>query len=522
MAVDISIDRIRDLPAAQAARRGDKVAMRFEGATTTYGEFETRCNRVANALIAAGLEPQSRVAWVSKNTDTFYEMLFGAAKANCVLVPVNWRLAPAEISYIVNDAQARMLMVGADFAELAAAALGDLPTVETGIAVDGDHAEWQAYTGWRDAQGDTDPNVPHAPDDTAMQMYTSGTTGHPKGAELSHRNLMASANAATADIGDWSPADVSQVVMPQFHIAGTVWGLVGLYAGAEGVVMRDVDPPAILQSIQNDRITKSFMVPAVILFLLQQPTCQNTDFSSLELLVYGASPIPMDLLRNAMAAFGCGFGQVYGLTETTGAVTYLGPEHHTAEGSERMKSCGAAMSGVEMAILDPYGKFMPPGEIGEIACRTALNMKGYYNKPDATKNAIRDGWFHSGDAGYMDADGYVYIYDRVKDMIISGGENIYPAEVESALFGHPAVADVAVIGVPDETWGEQVKAIVVKAPDADVSADDLINFTRERIAHYKAPKTVDFIDALPRNPSGKILKRTLREPYWEGHEKQVV
>jgi len=310
--------------------------------------------------------------------------------------------------------------------------------------------------------------------------------------------------------------------MPQFHIAGTMWGIIGLYAGAEGVVMRDVVPAAILESIQRDRITKAFMVPAVILFLLQQPTCKDTDFSSLELIVYGASPMPMDLLRNAIKALGCGFAQVYGLTETTGAITYLGAEEHTADGSERMKSCGLPIGDVEVAIFDPMDKPVPTGEIGEIVCRTALNMKGYWNKPDATANAIRNGWFHSGDAGYMDADGYVYIYDRVKDMIISGGENIYPAEVESALFGHPAVADVAVIGVPDATWGEQVKAIVVKAPGADVDADALIAYTRERIAHYKAPKSVDFVDALPRNPSGKILKRTLREPYWEGHERQVV
>jgi len=522
MAIDIAIDGIRDLPAAQAAKRGDKIALRFEGRTTTYGEFERRCNQVANALIAEGLPPQSRIALIAKNSDHFYELLFGAAKANCVLVPVNWRLAPPEISYIINDAQARLLLVGGEFADLTEDHTTELPTVAKIIGMDEAHGAWPAFTDWRDAQGDSDPHITFRPDDTVVQMYTSGTTGHPKGTELTHANLLASTVGGTDGIGAWSAADISQVVMPQFHIAGTMWGIIGLYAGAEGVVMRDVVPAAILESIQRDRITKAFMVPAVILFLLQQPTCKDTDFSSLELIVYGASPMPMDLLRNAIKTLGCGFAQVYGLTETTGAITYLGAEEHTADGSERMKSCGLPIGDVEVAIFDPMDKPVPTGEIGEIVCRTALNMKGYWNKPDATANAIRNGWFHSGDAGYMDADGYVYIYDRVKDMIISGGENIYPAEVESALFGHPAVADVAVIGVPDATWGEQVKAIVVKAPGADVDADALIAYTRERIAHYKAPKSVDFVDALPRNPSGKILKRTLREPYWEGHERQVV
>jgi len=244
-------------------------------------------------------------------------------------------------------------------------------------------------------------------------------------------------------------------------------------------------------------------------------------FSALELIAYGASPAPIELLRNALKVFGCGFAQVYGLTETTGAITYLPPEDHQADAVERLKSCGKPMTGVEVRIVDAGGREVATGEVGEVICRTPQIMLGYWNLPDASRLAIRDGWFHTGDAGYMDRDGYIYIYDRVKDMIVSGGENIYPAEVESALFGHPAVADVAVIGVPDDKWGEQVKAIVVPKPGASVTDREIIDFARERIAHYKAPRSVDFVEALPRNPSGKILKRELRKPYWADRDRQV-
>ena len=226
-------------------------------------------------------------------------------------------------------------------------------------------------------------------------------------------------------------------------------------------------------------------------------------------------------MRDALKAFGCGLAQVYGLTETTGAITYLAPEDHDEKVGERLKSCGKPMGDIEMRVVNAGGKDMPVGEVGEIITRSPQNMIGYWHEPEATSRAIRDGWFHTGDAGYLDKDGYVYIYDRVKDMIISGGENIYPAEVESALFGHPAVADVAVIGIPDDTWGEAVKAIVVKKQGANVTAEELIAYARERIAHFKAPRSVDFVDTLPRTPTGKILKRALRKPFWTGQERQV-
>jgi long-chain acyl-CoA synthetase len=397
----------------------------------------------------------------------------------------------------------------------------ELKSVRRIIALDGENKSWTGYADWIAAQSASDPNMEIAPDHCAIQMYTSGTTGHPKGAQLTHVGLLPLLKGILGQIGDWHENDVSLVCMPLFHIGGSGWALVGLYRGIDSVLTRDADPGVILRVIPEFRITKAFVVPALLLFLLQHPQCRTTDFSSLDLIVYGASPAPVDLVRNALKAFGCDLAQVYGLTETTGAITYLPPEDHDESALDRLKSCGKPMAGVEIRIVDASGKEVATGEVGEIITRSAQNMPGYWNQPEATRRAIRGDWFYTGDAGYLDKDGYVYIYDRVKDMIISGGENIYPAEVESALFSHPAVADVAVIGVPDEKWGEAVKAFVVKRPGAEVTADELIGFARERIAGYKTPRSVDFVDTLPRTPTGKILKRELRKPFWASQERQV-
>jgi fatty-acyl-CoA synthase len=263
------------------------------------------------------------------------------------------------------------------------------------------------------------------------------------------------------------------------------------------------------------------MVPAAMQFVVRQPRAREVDFSKLKYMLYGASPIPAALLKECIEVFGCGFVQMYGMTETTGTIVALPPEDHV-EGLERMRSAGKALPGIELAILDADGNKLPPGEVGEIATRSGSNMVGYWNLPDATAKTLdSEGWLRTGDAGYMDRDGYLYIHDRIKDMIISGGENIYPAEVESAICDHPDVAEVAVIGVPDEKWGEAVKAIVVMKPGKKATPSDIINFTRERIAGFKTPKSVDFIEALPRNASGKILRRHLRDPYWAGKDRQV-
>jgi long-chain acyl-CoA synthetase len=512
---------IGDVTRHHARTRPDRVAIHFEGRRVTFAELDRRANQLANGLIGEGVQPQGRVAVLAKNDPSFFTLWFGAAKADVVLVPVNFRLAPPEVAYVIADAGAEVLFVSADFYPIVEKAAGELKSVRRIIALDGGHASWPSYADWLAAQSATDPELPIAREHCAIQMYTSGTTGHPKGAQLSHAGLLALLSGGISQLGDWHDNDVNLVCMPLFHIGGSGWALIGFYRGISTVLTRDADPAAILRLIPEHRITKAFMVPALMLFLLQNPQCSSADLSSLELIVYGASPAPVDLVRNALRMFGCSLEQVYGLTETTGAITWLSPKDHSDENVERLKSCGKPMHGVEIRVVDASGTDVAVGEVGEIITRSPQTMIGYWNQPEATRRAVRDGWFYTGDAGYLDRDGYIYIHDRVKDMIISGGENIYPAEVESALFGHPAVADVAVIGVPDQKWGEAVKALVVKKPDATVTAEELIAFARERIAGYKTPRTVDFVDTLPRTPTGKILKRELRKPFWEGQERQV-
>ncbi len=504
-----------------AAQRPDTPALIFEDQVLNYGALDRRADQVAGGLRAFGLAPGARIAVLAKNQPAFFELLFAAARAGYVLVPVNYRLAGPEVAYVVNDAQATLLFVDAAFAPLIETLLPQMPMLQQVVALDGGHASWLDYRSWRDAA--TSDQAPPAADPGAvvLQMYTSGTTGHPKGAQLSHGNFLTLLPGALREFGKWHADDVSLVCMPLFHIAGAGWGLVGLYLGIPNVLMREVDPAAILALIPRYRVTKTLFVPAVILFLLDAAAKQPVDFSSLDLVAYGASPIPLELLRRAIAVFGCGFVQLYGLTETTGAITVLPAEDHADPTGERLKSCGRPMQGVDLRIVDGEGKPLPAGGIGEVICRTPQLMRGYWHLPEANAQAIRGGWFFTGDAGYLDADGYLYIYDRVKDMIVSGGENIYPAEVESALFGHPAVADVAVIGVPDRKWGEAVKAVVVRRPGASVSEAELIAHARQQIAGYKLPKSVDFVDALPRNPTGKLLKRELRKTYWADQQRQV-
>jgi len=511
---------LADIVRQHAAERPDTAALVHAGRTTSYAELDRAASRVANGLIAEGIGPQARVAHLDKSSDIFFELLFGTAKANAVMVSVNWRLAAPEVLHILNDAQAEILFVGEEFFPVIEKIRDGLKTVGKIVAFGGRHGAWTSFAEWRDRQSAADPQLAVQSGDTAVQFYTSGTTGLPKGAELTNANFAWMFPLWTRT---WllAPGVPNLVCLPMFHIGGAGWGMAGLFAGATNHVVREFVPTEILQLIERERLQVMLLVPAMILFLVQAPQIRETDLSSLRLIVYGAAPIPAELLKQALAIFPCGFQQVYGLTETTGAITLLPPDDHDPADARKLLSCGYAQTGVELRIVGERGEDLPTGTVGEIAVRSPQIMRGYWRLPDATRRAIQGDWFLTGDAGYLDDKGYLYIHDRVKDMIVSGGENIYPAEVESALFGHAAVADVAVIGVPDERWGEAVKAVVVKKPDAEVTAGELITWARERIAGYKLPKSVDFIEALPRNPTGKILKRELRKSYWGDRQRQV-
>jgi long-chain acyl-CoA synthetase len=501
--------------------RPNRLALAYEDRVTDFATLDRVTNQVANGLLAAGLSRQARVAFLDKNSDTFFEMWLGAAKAGMVIAAVNWRLAPPEIAFVIEDSGAEALVIGADFLGVLPALGALVERLKLVLVVDAP-AGHQDARAWIARQDTVDPKVAVGGGDVAIQLYTSGTTGLPKGAMLSHANILAGGRiVAQGALGRWGEDELYLECLPIFHVGGACTGFNTLFVGGGVVILREFEPTKVLDSFAAWPITKAGLVPAMQLILLQHPRCAETDFGRLDTIYYGASPIPLELLKRALATFRCGFIQLYGMTETTGPAVALQPEDHDPAGTARMRSAGRALPGVGLRVVGPGDRDVPVGEVGEILLKGDIVMVGYWKRPEATAASIADGWMHTGDAGYLDADGYVYVHDRVKDMIVSGGENVYPAEVESALFGHPAIADVAVIGVPDEKWGEAVKAVVVLKPGAEVGADDLIAHARARIAGYKCPKSVDFVEVLPRNPSGKLLKRELREPYWAGRERRV-
>jgi long-chain acyl-CoA synthetase len=497
----------------------------------TWAEQYARCSQVAQATLREGVQAGDRLAFLDRNGLAYFDVLFGGAFIGAVNVAVNWRLAPREMAAIIDDSLAGVLVVHTDYLPAIKEMDGGLPHVRR-IVVVGD-AEVAAgfvdqravcFDDWIAGCSTEDPGHVGGPDDICLQLYTSGTTGLPKGVMLSNANLSTAISEAgeTFHIGDDT---VSLVAMPLFHIGGSGWALCAMSRGGRSVILRDVDPSRILSLIADERITEMFLVPAVLMLLLATPAVTSTDLSSVRIIFYGASPIAEDVLVRCMSTFGCSFCQVYGMTETTGAITALQAADHDPDGPRRglLRSAGLPHTSVELRIVDPdTGADAVLGEVGEVWTRSPYNMAGYWRKPDETAATIdARGWLRTGDAGYQDAEGYLYLHDRMKDMIVSGGENIYPAEVENVLLSHLSVADAAVIGVPDEKWGETVMAIVVLAPDTSLDSAEIITHCRDNLAHYKCPTTIVSVDVLPRNPSGKILKRELRAPYWAGKERRI-
>jgi long-chain acyl-CoA synthetase len=515
------------------ARSRPDMEMLVEGETRrSWSEQYRQACRVAQACRRDGVSPGDRIAILDRNGLAYFDLLFGGALIGAVNVAVNWRLAPVEMAAIIEDAASPILVVHPDYLP-ALSLMGDrLTTVERIVVVDAEGAAAPdcsdpraiQYSQWLHGCSEEDPGHVRNPEDVSLQLYTSGTTGLPKGVMLSNANLSTAVSLAGHTFR--IDADtVSLVAMPLFHIGGSGWALCGMSRGGRSVIMRDVDPARLLHLIESERITEMFVVPAVLMMLLATPTLSTADLSSLRHIFYGASPISEDVLVRCMATFGCGFNQVYGMTETTGAITTLMAEDHDPEGPRRhlLRSAGQPHPGVEVRIVDPDSLLDSElGQVGEVWTRSPYNMVGYWRKDEETAATVdAQGWLRTGDAGYCDADGYLYLHDRMKDMIVSGGENIYPAEVENVLLAHPTVVDAAVIGVPDDRWGEAVKAIVVTAPQATFDAAAIMSHCREHLAHYKAPTSVDAVEALPRNPSGKILKRELRAPYWGDRERHI-
>jgi long-chain acyl-CoA synthetase len=513
---------VADLVRVHAAATPDAMAYVLDGREVTYAELDERSSRVAQALQAAGVGAGDRVAILDKNCIEYYEVLFGAAKLNAVLVAVNWRLAPPEAAFIVNDSGAKVLVVGEELVPLLDGFEADLTTAAT-IVVIGDHVRRPSYDAWLAAQEPVDPGAVAGPDDVAFQYYSSGTTGVPKGVQLTNAACFASIRNSR-DLLAFDDRSVSMAVMPQFHVAGGFWGLAALYAGRPCVLQREVDPAGIVRLIEEHRVTHAVFVPALLQFLVQVPGVTEADLTSMQCLVYGASPISEEVLVASVRTFDCDFLQAYGMTETSGGCVFLPPADHDPAGPNRhrLRAAGLAGPGTDIQVVDAELRPVPTGEVGEVLLRTAQNMVGYWNQPEETaRTLVDDGWLRTGDAGYLDEDGYLYIHDRVKDMIISGGENVYPAEVENRLMAHPEIADVAVIGVPHDKWGETPLALVVRTAGSSLSEADVIAWAKDGLAHYKCPTSVEWRADLPRNPSGKLLKVELREPFWKDRSRRV-
>ncbi|MBW2279555.1 MAG: long-chain-fatty-acid--CoA ligase [Deltaproteobacteria bacterium] len=517
--------RLHDFLDYQARERGDAEFAIDERRALTYAQAQADANRLANALAASGLEVGDRIAVLAKNCVEYAVLYNAASKAGVVPVPLNYRLAPPEWEYIVKDAGAKLVIARGELVPALDTVRGGLPDVKQFVALDAEvPAGWQGWADWQKGQPDTEPGRVVGPDDDVYQMYTSGTTGRPKGAVLTHRALSFQLMQALTTMRSEPGARVL-IVAPMYHAAAAVTVFNAATWGGSCFIQEDFNPVETVRALDEERIANATLVPAMIqACLLMVPDVKERRYENFEQLVYGASPISTETLRQALDTFRCRFVQGYGMTETTAALTYLMPEDHDralAGEDGLLLSAGRPLLGTQIKIVDEQGETVPNGTVGEICGRGPQLMKGYWNLPEATSEALVDGWMHTGDAGYVDDEGFVYVQDRTKDMIVSGGENVYPREVEDAIFEHAAVADVAVIGIPSERWGEEVKAIVVLKQGAEATGEDIVAHCKTRLGSYKQPRSVDFIGELPRNPSGKVLKKELREPYWKGHDRRV-
>lgn len=493
----------------------------------TYAQFNTRVNRLANSLATLGVKHGDNVALVQYNYPEMLESIFACFKAGYGTVPINFRLHPSEFAFIIDHSEAKAVIVSPEFNEAIMGIRSRIPRARHLITLSGAAGDLLDYEKLISAESDQWKDVYVKPDDLAWLFYTSGTTGLPKGAMLTHRNLLAMTMNFYADIcPGLGPDDVILHAAPLSHGSG-LYALPNIGKAAANVILesKSFDPELIFKTIEEYRVTNMFAAPTMVKLMAESPAADRYDHSSLRAINYGGAPMLVEDLKEAMVKLGPCLVQLFGQAESPMTITYLPHRDHVLEGTPkqigRLASAGFARTDVEVKIFDPDDKELPPGEMGEIVTQSDLVMKGYWRNPEATAETLRNGWLHTGDVGYMDEGGYLFIMDRSKDMIISGGENIYPREIEEVLVRHPAVREVAVIGVPDAKWGEAIKAVVSLTPGQSTTEEELIAFCKANIASYKKPKSVDFVDELPKNNYGKILKRELRATYWKGKERKV-
>jgi acyl-CoA synthetase (AMP-forming)/AMP-acid ligase II len=506
---------LKDILLRSVAHRPDGLAVACctTGATLTYGGLNAAVNQLSNALVGIGTQKGDRLAIAQHNCPEYIVTFFAAAKTGAVLVPLDHRLTPRELTYLLNDSGASVLFVGADLVEVAKSALSTAATVEHLVCIGNGDGSTPGFREFLSSYPTTEPDVNVDEKDLATLHYTSGTTARPKGVMMTHRNLVAGTKVMLSALPVTSE-DVTLHTSPFSHIAAEWPLLTHCYAGGTNVVVAKPDMETILRAIADNQVTTWNTVPTLIQRMLQHASLSRHDLKSLRWIGYGASPMPIDIVRQAIAVIGDVFVQVYGLTETY-ILTLLPKEDHVVEGSEgatrRIRSCGRALPGCLVRVVDASGQDVSTGQTGEIIAAGDSVTNGYWNLPRETAEAIRDGWFYTGDIAKTDEDGYIYILDRKKEIIVSGGENVSPREVEEVIYSHPAVLEAAVIGVPDETWGEAVRAVVVLKEGHVVTADDIMSLCKRNLAGFKVPKRVEFMDSLPKTASGKIARREIKD-----------
>lgn len=506
----------------------DNVAVVRGTQRMTYAQLNARVNRLANALTRLGIRRGENVAILQYNYPQTIESIFACFKAGVGSVPINFRLHPNEFGFIIDHSESAAVILSPEFNESILSIHDRIPKARHHlITLSGAGGELLDYEKLLSMESDQCVDADVEPDDLAWLFYTSGTTALPKGAMLTHRNLLAMTMSFYADMcPGFGPDDAILHAAPLSHGSG-LYALPNTGKAATHVFLesKSFDPELTFKIIQECRVTNMFVAPTMVKMMIESPALDQYDHRSLKSLIYGGAPMLVEDLKKAMAKLGPCLVQLFGQGESPMTITYLPHRDHVLQGTpaqmKRLASAGLARTNVEVKIFDQEDKERSPGEIGEIVTRSDVVMKGYWRNPETTRETIKSGWLHTGDMGYMDERGYLFIMDRSKDMIISGGENIYPREIEEVIVKHPAVREVAVIGIPDPKWGEAIKAVVSLIEGTSVTEDELIAFCRDNIASYKKPKSIDFVDELPKNNYGKILKRELRDKYWAGKERQV-
>ena len=509
-----------DIPKKSAILFPNNTATVFEGARLTYRQLNERVNRLANALLGLGVAKGDCLTVLAENTHKYLEVYFAAAKIGLSTTPLNFRLSDQELLHIVNDSDATCFFAGDGYEDRARKMKDSAAAIKHWIAMDNAVEGHHCYEDLLASAAPEEPNREPDEQEMAILMYTGGTTGTPKGVMMSHRGLMTGIVAAALGLS-FNRNDATCFVLPLFHVS--FWpALAVLLTGGKVVINRKPDLNDVLRLIQDEKCTHINAVPTLYGWLLQHTDLDAYDVSSLRSITYAGSPFPVQLLKQCIQKLGPKFEQAYAMTECVNG-SMLFKEDHVLDGdrSRLLASAGKAIMSVDMQVVDIHDRPVPPGELGEIVIRGKCVMMGYWKNPELTASALRGGWYHTGDMGYMDPEGYIFLMDRKADMIVTGGENVYPKEIEEVLYRHPAVAMAAVVSAPDERWGERVQAVVVLRPGQQASEQELIAYCKKRLAGYKCPKAVEFWPQLPTTPVGKILRKEVKEKLWAGHDRRI-